>query len=129
MNRFLTLASGGLFVTGLAILPISAFAQPSGNDAKADIKPVAPTAQPMSNPAMQPMGNAATKPLGSTAVKIPAPVAKADPAVKQAVVAKDVPAHHLHHGAASAAGAPKAAAPVANATSGVQPKAVDHSKS
>ncbi|GEM_PF-2493303 len=38
MNRFLTLASTGLFATGLAILPVSAFAQsnaPVGADAKA----------------------------------------------------------------------------------------------
>jgi hypothetical protein len=37
MNRFLTLASTGLFATGLAILPVSAFAQstpPAGVDAK-----------------------------------------------------------------------------------------------
>ena len=37
MNRFLTFASTGLFATGLAILPVSAFAQstpPTGVDTK-----------------------------------------------------------------------------------------------
>ena len=36
MNRFLTIASTGLFATGLAILPISAFAQ---GGASTDAKP------------------------------------------------------------------------------------------
>ncbi len=37
MNRFLTIASTGLFATGLAILPISAFAQ---GGTSTDAKPV-----------------------------------------------------------------------------------------
>ena len=37
MNRFLTIASTGLFATGLAIMPISAFAQ---GGASTDAKPV-----------------------------------------------------------------------------------------
>ncbi len=49
MNRFLTLASTGLFATGLAILPVSAFAQsnaPVGAPAGAATGVVGSTAMP-----------------------------------------------------------------------------------
>jgi hypothetical protein len=118
MNRFLTLASGGLFATGLAILPISAFAQQTNVVGK--------TAVPMTQ-------------TSSTDAKIAAPGAKTDAGTKQAVVAKDASTHHVKHVVTPAAGgsanATKVAAPMANAgpgahpSSSVQPKTETQSKS
>lgn len=121
MNRLLTLASGGLFAAGLAILPISAFAQQNGPDAKADTKPVAP----------------ATQQMGTADVKAPAPGVKAEATTKRTTATKAAAAHHVKHAAATPASAPKAAAPMTNAATGArspattpaQPKTVDQSKS
>jgi hypothetical protein len=41
MNRLLTLATSGLFASGLAILPVSVFAQTASAPAGTDTKPVA----------------------------------------------------------------------------------------
>ena len=43
MKRLVTLATSGLFAFGLAILPVSVFAQPANTTATTDVKPV-PTA-------------------------------------------------------------------------------------
>jgi hypothetical protein len=120
MTRLLTFASGGLFVTGLALLPISAFAQPASPDAKV----VAPATQ-------------TTNTVGT----------KTEPSAKQTVaVNKDAKVHHAKPAAAApaptastapATSAASATAPLGSttgaqtpaATSGVQPKAADHSKS
>jgi hypothetical protein len=107
MTRLLTLASGGLFVTGLALLPISAFAQPASPDAKV----VAPTTQTTSTVST-----------------------KTEPTAK---VTKDAKLHHGKPAAAAPAPAAAATAPVGSTTgaqppattSTVQPKAADHSKS
>jgi len=45
MNRLLTLASGGVFATTLAILPISGFAQQNDAAANPSVKPVVPMTQ------------------------------------------------------------------------------------
>jgi hypothetical protein len=112
MNRLLTLASGGLFTAGLAILPISAFAQQNGPDSKADAKIVAPMMQT------------------STDAKAPTPGLKTE-------AAKDTKMHHVKR-VVTPVSTPKATAPASHAATGskpssttkaVQPKAVDQSKS
>jgi hypothetical protein len=117
MNRLLTLASGGLFATGLAILPISAFAQQNATDGKT----VAPVTQ-----------------TGSTDAKISAPGVKIEPAAKQAVAAKDATTHRAKGIVTHAVKPAKVTVPTTHSATSVhpssnlgtvQPKAADQSKS
>lgn len=77
MNRLLTLASSSLFATGLAILPVSVFAQPnatSGTDAKAGI----PAAQVSGHDAKATIATAPAKPAVHDAKVATAPVTAKD---------------------------------------------------
>ena len=77
MNRFLTLASSSLFATGLAILPVSVFAQPNatpGNDAKAGT----PTAQVTGHDTKATIAAAPVKPAAHDAKVVTAPVTGKD---------------------------------------------------
>ncbi len=118
MNRLLTLTSGGLFATSLAILPISAFAQQNTPDGK--------TAAPMTQ-------------MGNTDSKAPATAVTPAPAMKPMAVGKTVKTHHVKPMATPANAStsavkhanpvPTAAGTQVPATTPVQPTTVDHSKS
>jgi len=73
MNRLLTLATSGIFATGLAILPISGFAQQNGSD----VRTAAPATQ-----------------TGASDVKTPVHAAKSEAAMKQTSASKEVKSHH-----------------------------------
>jgi hypothetical protein len=73
MKRLLTLASGGLFATGLAIFPVSVFAQPN---AATGVEKKAPIAAPMAGHDMK------SVPAGKEALSKDA--AKPAPAIKDA---------------------------------------------
>lgn len=100
MNRLLTLASSGVFATGLAILPISAFAQQTGPD----VKPVAPATQ-----------------TSAPDLKNPAQSGKADPAMKQTTASKPLKSHHVHPASATKAGTPAASNAAVSTPSGHAP--------
>ncbi len=123
MNRLLTLASGSVFATALAILPISAFAQQNDTTANGGAKPAAPLTQ---------------QPSGSDA-KAPAPVKPAH-SDRQMTTAKHENLHKVKPVTTPGAGA---AAPTSAATpmgtgntsaqppstpATVQPKVGDQSK-
>ncbi|MEI7710985.1 MAG: hypothetical protein WCI94_06105 [Rhodospirillales bacterium] len=71
MIRLSTLASVGLFATGLAIFPVSVFAQPN---AATGVEKKAPVAAPMAGHDTKPIA-AGKEALGKDAAK-PAPIAK-----------------------------------------------------
>jgi hypothetical protein len=107
MNRFITLTSSALFATGLAALPIIAFAQQTGSGGKTDTQIVSPVTN----------GGA--------------------PATGQTVVSKDMKPTHAQHGstqlAKKPASNPKTAAPATDQPTGPRPtaqhKTLDPSKS
>jgi len=66
MNRLLTLATSGLFASGLAILPVSVFAQTASAPAGTDTKPVAAA------PAKVAMHDAKTAPAKPAGTKVTA---------------------------------------------------------
>jgi hypothetical protein len=121
MNRLLTLASGGLFATSLAILPISAFAQQNGPNGKTDAKPVAPVTQTI-----------------TTDAKTPAAAVKTEAAAKPTVVTKEVKKYHARRIVRPSVKTAKLTVPMTHSAIGVhpsatpaivQPKVVDQSKS
>ncbi len=119
MNRFLTLASTGLFATGMAILPVSAFAQsnvPTGAPAGTDTK-AATTTSVVGSTAM-PHKADASKVVAAPAPSSHATDAKGDKAGAKAAVTTAPATGSMATGTTATGSAKVTTAPAPSATSG-----------